>query len=294
MMRAPVATSIVAGVSAGSPIATYLLQAKSNHGLTQPTVQDDGYIVVLALEDCGSRSLWADGKPVPSMPFEEASLCIYDLSRSWVAEIGDPFRSMHFYVPRPAIDDVEMPTGRRASAHIRCDPGAKQKDLIAFHLCQVLLQAMARPHEANGLFLDQVGRALAHHLVATYGDGGDAPVLPTGGLSAWQVRRTTEFIDGHLGGAFAVSDLARECGLSTRHFTRAFSRSMGDPPHRWLMKRRVAKAQDLLLNSPLALAEIADVCGFADQSHLSRVFSAAMGVSPAIWRRQHRVRRFET
>ena len=40
--------------------------------------------------------------------------------------------------------------------------------------------------------------------------------------------------------------------------------------------------------SPLALAQIAYECGFADQSHFTRVFTAAVGATPGAWRRARR------
>jgi AraC family transcriptional regulator len=42
----------------------------------------------------------------------------------------------------------------------------------------------------------------------------------------------------------------------------------------------------LLLDSSNSIADVADACGFADQSHLTRVFSRLVGDSPAAWRRR--------
>jgi AraC family transcriptional regulator len=60
------------------------------------------------------------------------------------------------------------------------------------------------------------------------------------------------------------------------------------PPHRWLLARRIERAQELLLHSALSLDRIAAACGFADQSHFSRVFSRQIGIAPSAWRRQRR------
>jgi AraC family transcriptional regulator len=53
------------------------------------------------------------------------------------------------------------------------------------------------------------------------------------------------------------------------------------------MKRRVERAKKLLSEPDLQLAEIAQLCGFADQSHFARVFSQFEGFSPGRWRRRH-------
>jgi transcriptional regulator GlxA family with amidase domain len=82
-----------------------------------------------------------------------------------------------------------------------------------------------------------------------------------------------------------LSRLAERCGLSTRHFARAFRQSTGVPPHRWLLNHRVGYAKELLCNPALSLAEIALACGFADQSHFTRIFTSVVHLSPGLWRR---------
>ena len=91
-----------------------------------------------------------------------------------------------------------------------------------------------------------------------------------------------------LNGEVTLEVLAQECGLSRSHFARAFKKATGLPPHRWLLDRRIERARELLLNSPLPIADVADLCGFADQSHFTRVFTNALGVSPGEWRRLRR------
>src|SRR5258707_10659185 len=124
---------------------------------------------------------------------------------------------------------------------------------------------------------------MIHHMVETYG-GGTLPKLKKGGLAPWQVRRVKEVLEARLDGKIGLEDLALECGLSRCHFARAFKKSTGKPPHRWLMEQRLGRARELLLKSKLSLAEIADACGFADQSHFTRCFFAATGAVPSEWR----------
>jgi AraC-like DNA-binding protein len=109
--------------------------------------------------------------------------------------------------------------------------------------------------------------------------------IPRGGLAPWQARRAKELLNANLDGKLPLSQLAEECGLSTRHFARAFRQSTGVPPHRWLLSRRVERAKELLHDAALSLAEIALACGFADQSHFTRTFTTLVGLSPGLWRR---------
>jgi AraC-like DNA-binding protein len=109
------------------------------------------------------------------------------------------------------------------------------------------------------------------------------------GLAPWQLRRATEMFRSDLTENLKLQRVAEACRLSGSHFSRAFRTSTGLPPHRWVMRKRVERAQDLLVGSFVPLAEIALTCGFADQSHFSRVFRVIRGVSPGAWRRKHRV-----
>jgi len=108
------------------------------------------------------------------------------------------------------------------------------------------------------------------------------------GLAPWQADLASRLLLRDLCVDLPVNRLARRCGLSRCYFARAFKVSMGLPPHRWLMRHRIERAQEMLERTSDSIAAIALSCGFADQSHLTRVFHAISGTSPAAWRRQRR------
>jgi AraC family transcriptional regulator len=107
-----------------------------------------------------------------------------------------------------------------------------------------------------------------------------------GGLAPWQTELALRLLVDDLCAAVPVADLASLCGLSRSYFTRAFKVSMGLPPHHWLMRHRVQRAQEMLERTDESISAIALTCGFADQSHLTRIFHAEVGSSPAAWRRR--------
>jgi AraC-like DNA-binding protein len=119
---------------------------------------------------------------------------------------------------------------------------------------------------------------------ATDADGAAADRC-RGGLAPWQIRRVSTHIEEHLGDTIQCEDLARLVRLSLSHFVRAFRESFGCPPHMYLMRRRLQRAQRLMLTTDIALGQIALECGLADQSHLSRLFQKFVGESPAARRR---------
>jgi AraC family transcriptional regulator len=106
-----------------------------------------------------------------------------------------------------------------------------------------------------------------------------------GGLAPWQVRCVSTYIEEHLSETIHCEHLSDLLHLSLSHFMRSFRDSFGCPPHAYLMKRRMERAQGLMLTTNTALGQIALECGLADQSHLSRLFQRYLGESPAAWRR---------
>ena len=105
-----------------------------------------------------------------------------------------------------------------------------------------------------------------------------------GGLSPGAMRRVREFVEVHLGESIDLSMLAGVAGLSVHHFARQFKQSIGVTPHHYLTQKRVERAQEMLVQTDLSLAEIAFAVGFFDQGHLARHFRHMLGTTPREFR----------
>jgi AraC-like DNA-binding protein len=105
------------------------------------------------------------------------------------------------------------------------------------------------------------------------------------GLAPWQARRVAAHVDENLGYSITIDQLAAIAGLSSSYFCRAFKDSFGDPPHAYIMRRRVERAQTLMLQTREPLSQIALACGLSDQAHLCNLFRRLVGQSPSQWRR---------
>src|SRR5580692_792888 len=107
-----------------------------------------------------------------------------------------------------------------------------------------------------------------------------------GGLAPWQAKHIRSFIEDKLDSSIRATDLADVLQLSTSHFFRAFRQTFGEPPLRYIMQRRIRRAQELMLASRLPLSQVALECGMCDQAHFCRVFRRIVGINPNAWRRQ--------
>ena len=114
------------------------------------------------------------------------------------------------------------------------------------------------------------------------------PLVPSSrsGLTSWQIATVERYVERNLQAAIPISALAAACRLSASYFAAAFKRSMGEPPHVYLTRKRVARAQELMLATDRPLAHIAQDCGFCDQAHFSRIFRQSTGLPPKTWRRR--------
>ncbi|SIO48033.1 Helix-turn-helix domain-containing protein [Bradyrhizobium erythrophlei] len=111
-----------------------------------------------------------------------------------------------------------------------------------------------------------------------------------GGLTALQLRRIKDFVDGHISKEIGISDLANLVGLSQFHFIRAFKQSVGHSPYQYVLSERTSIAKELLSKRDLSIADAALAVGFSDASQLNRVFRKLMGVTPTAFRRENGLR----
>jgi AraC family transcriptional regulator len=282
----PEAPALVTRTLQKSAIAvTELRSDRRNFGPTKPIPYDDAYLISLQLRTSPDFDQFFDDRYVRPKNFEVGTTSFYDLRSHPTAEHRDPFRMLVSYVPRKALDGIADEAEAPRFGELDYQPGVGVDDPVIRQLLSSLLPALVKPAEASAVFVDHVALALCAHVAHAYGGMPIARHPPRGGLAPWQERRAKELLRANLVGEIPLDRLAAECGLSVRHFARAFRQSMGVPPHRWLLKQRVQRAKELLGNPALPLAEVAVSCGFADQSHFTRVFAAMTGVGPGAWRR---------
>ena len=284
--RMPDAPTLITRALHKSTMAVTELRCdQPNFGKTTSIPREDAYLVALQLRACHDHDLYFDSRMTRPTNFFAGVTTIFDLRRDPVADLRDPFHSLMFYLPRKTLDNMAYEAGVPRVGDLRHQPGVSIDDSVVRHLLSSLLPAAASPEKAHPLFLDHIALALSAHVAHVYGGMSPDRGLPRGGLAPWQERRVKELMAATMNEEISLSRLAMECGLSVRHFARAFRQSTGVPPHRWLLKHRVDLARTLLSNRALSLADVALSCGFADQSHFTRVFTAMVGVSPGAWRR---------
>lgn len=81
-----------------------------------------------------------------------------------------------------------------------------------------------------------------------------------------------------------VDEFARLCGRSISTFKREFRKIYNTTPGKWLMKKRLNLARELILTTDFTVQQICYDCGFESDSHFIRSFKSAFGDTPQHWR----------
>jgi transcriptional regulator GlxA family with amidase domain len=87
-------------------------------------------------------------------------------------------------------------------------------------------------------------------------------------------------------------DLSNNFGMTIRTFNRRFKAATGKAPLRYLQELRIANGQDLLKNSNLSIAEVAEKVGYQDSNHFSRLFLKFSQMTPSAFRKSVRSKLF--
>lgn len=143
----------------------------------------------------------------------------------------------------------------------------------------------ARAGNPNGpLFTDHLQYAIADRLAMLARQANVHFVRQTK-LSARQLDLVIQKMEDDLEERVTLADLAQLVDLSVFQFSRAFHATLGETPYRYLMLRRISRAEAYLRAGQMSLAEISYACGFSSQAHMTTVFAKYSGYSPGSLRR---------
>ena len=214
----------------------------------------------------GSITLVPAGSPVWARSSGHKDELHVFLDAGLVARVaGEAFDLDPTRLTVPPLDGLHLP-------HLRAAMGAVDAELTA--------------GGAGGpLASESLANVLAVHLIRYI----TAPHQPTrgrdGALARAKLRAVVEYVEEHLDAGLTLEQMAAIAHLSAYHFARQFKVATGQPPHQYVIARRVERAQQLLQQDrDLSMAEIAACTGFSDQSHFSHHFKRLIGVTPRRFR----------
>jgi transcriptional regulator GlxA family with amidase domain len=100
----------------------------------------------------------------------------------------------------------------------------------------------------------------------------------------WQIGEVISHIERSYAEPLTLDTLAEIAAMSPRNLIRRFREGTGLSPITYLVRLRIRRAAELLRNTDLSIAEIADAVGISDSNYFSRQFKNTMGVNPRVFR----------
>lgn len=192
----------------------------------------------------------------------------------------------------PANEIHSQRVGRSGATKLILKPARAGLDFLSAHarledapaICAEAVPAIGRRILAelsvNDEFSTIAVEGLGHELLALFGRSVARDHLP----ERW-LQDARDYMAAHPCEPLSPRAIAAALGCDPVRLSRGFRRAFGHTIGHHQRKLRVAAASELLCRSRMPLAEVAQACGFHDQSHLTRVFKAETGCTPAAFRR---------
>jgi AraC-like DNA-binding protein len=103
-----------------------------------------------------------------------------------------------------------------------------------------------------------------------------------------RMLRARDMIDRAFAQPLDVPALARVASVSRAHFSRQFRATFGETPNRYLQRRRVERAMELLRHTERSVTDVCFDVGFDSLGTFSRTFRAIVGEPPSAYRSRMR------
>jgi AraC-like DNA-binding protein len=99
-----------------------------------------------------------------------------------------------------------------------------------------------------------------------------------------RLKPVFDLLEASFSQSINVQDAARACAMSSSHFMKFFKNTVGQTFGNYLSAFRIAKAQHMLMNKEVSIAEVSQQVGFCSQSYFGEVFRAMVGTTPRAYR----------
>lgn len=93
-------------------------------------------------------------------------------------------------------------------------------------------------------------------------------------------ERVRDYIETHYLSLTTAEAVAAQCDLTPIHLSRLFRRFGGVGVYQFLLRKRMNRAAEMLLEDRMLVKEVADRLGFADAFQFSRAFKRVYGIPP--------------
>lgn len=152
-----------------------------------------------------------------------------------------------------------------------------------------LKAALTKQSDLSRLYAETLVNSLILHLLEHYSTTrANLQEAVTGRLPQFKLQQVVDYIDAYLDRDLSLRELSSLVQMSPQYFSQLFKQTTGTTPHQYVIRCRIERAKYLLQQNKLSIAEIANLVGFVDQSHLHRYFKRLVGTTPKTFQQLNR------
>ncbi len=211
----------------------------------------------------------------------DANICVMPANQPLSASWNDYYEGLTLKFNTDFMQQVALENNISPNFELK---EARIDDLLIPEIGFALLNENDSESPVGKLYADSLSQTLAMHVLKNYSTANLFIKEVKGGLSGYKLRLVKEYVNDNLDQDLSMAELAKVAGLSRFHFSRAFRRSVGLTPQKYLMQQRIELAKVLLTNKNLAIVEISLQTGFKNQSHFTTLFRKFTNITPKLWR----------
>ena len=209
------------------------------------------------------------------------SICMTPAGSSISAEWNDSLEIVNVCFMPEFLEKIAIENG--FSTNFDLVEEQREHDPVIQHLGLALIHETSGSNPTSKLYAETITQTLAIHTLKDYSTASEKKVIK-GGLTGYRLRNVKDYINDNLEQDITLTELAEVAGLSQYHFSRAFRKSTGLTPRKYLNERRIEKAKYLLSTSDLPIVEVSLATGFKTQSHFTSLFRKMTRFTPRTWR----------
>jgi AraC family transcriptional regulator len=156
------------------------------------------------------------------------------------------------------------------------------------NLIMLLYSEMLTKNRNGSNFSRSLIQAFSIYYVKNYSDYNDIMRLSSKRSKSCNIdiEAVAEYISRNIKGPISIEDLAEMCNASRFYFLKEFRRIMGITPYQYILKMKMDRAKELLMEDDTRVIDVAYQMGFSDQSHFTNTFKKYFGFSPGNFKKQ--------
>ncbi|MEH2474222.1 AraC family transcriptional regulator [Nitrobacteraceae bacterium AZCC 2161] len=240
----------------------------------------------IAIQDLGSPKMERDiegHRERQIRPVGKISISPSNTSQRWSWDCK--MRVTLLFVSQRVIEEIAAEAGISKRFSQISTPLVTDDNLIK-HTVAELAAECAVSSKVSRLLVGTAGRHVAAHLIARYAQAGQPQ--RDAGMVEWKLKRALDFIEQNLGHDIGLDELASNSDMTPHYFCRAFRKSVGMPPYRYLVRRRIERSKELLASTDNEVTDIALELGFSSHAHFCNTFRSVVDCSPSTFRKVSR------